>query len=236
MIDVHRRRGTWIRDVDRFIALTDFARERFLAAGLPAARLAVKPNGIADLGPPVQTPRRGILFVGRLSEEKGIRVLAAAAARTRAPVQVIGDGPLAGEVQGLPNLELLGRMEPEAVRQAMLQAAAIVVPSICYEGLPTVIAEAFAAGTAVVASRVGAMPALVAEGETGLLAEPGDPAALARALDLIHDNPAAAVRMGAAGRAVFERSWTEDVVTARALEIYREAIAERAADPSLAAF
>lgn len=230
MIDHHRRAGTWLRDVDRFIVLSAFARDRFLAAGLPAARLSIKPNGIDDPGPVATGQRSGILFVGRLSEEKGVRVLAEAAALVSHPITVIGDGPLMPELRNVNGLRLLGQQNREAVRAAMSRAAAVVVPSICYEGLPTVIPEAFAAGTPVVASRIGAMPELINEGVTGLLAEPGDAASLSAALHQIHDNPKQARRMGIAARAVFERTWVNDIVTAQTLAIYREAIASRAAD------
>lgn len=232
MIDRHRREGTWQRDVDRFIVLSAFARERFLEAGLPADRLKVKPNGVDDPGPVSTGPRAGILFVGRLSEEKGLGVLASAAALTPVPVTVIGDGPMMEALKGRPGLQLLGRQDRRAVREAMARAAAVVVPSICYEGLPTVIPEAFAAGTPVVASAIGAMPELVTQGETGLLAAPADPVALAGAIDRIAADPAAARRMGAAARHVFERNWLDEVVTAETLALYREAMAARAADPA----
>ena len=231
MIDVHRRAGTWTRDVDRFIALTGFARSRFVAAGLPESRIRIKPNGLADPGPIRDGARAGILYVGRLGPEKGVVPLVAAARLTRAPVTVIGDGPLVEAVRDVPNLTYLGPRDRDGVRAAMAAAAAVVVPSLCYEGLPMVIAEAFSVGTPVVASRIGALPDLVVEGETGLHAAPGDPAAFARAFDRIVDDPEAARAMGRAARAAYEREWTEASVTARALPIYREAIAARAASP-----
>ncbi|NEU11689.1 glycosyltransferase family 4 protein [Methylobacterium sp. BTF04] len=230
MIDVHRRRGTWARDVDRFIALSAFARDRFLAAGVPASRIRVKPNGLADPGVPKNGPRSGILFVGRFSTEKGIAPLIAAAALTRAPIRVIGEGPLEAMLRDVPNLTLIGYRDRDAVRKAMEAAAALVVPSLCYEGLPMVIAEAFAVATPVVASRIGALADLVVDGVTGLHAEAGDPADLARALDRIIDEPHTTARMGAAARETYERTWTEASVTAQALTIYRDAIAARAAE------
>ncbi|MCJ2044183.1 glycosyltransferase family 4 protein [Methylobacterium sp. J-078] len=228
MIDVHRRAGTWTRDVDRFIALTDFARSRFVAAGLPGDRIRIKPNGLADPGAGPDGPRAGILYVGRLGPEKGVAPLVEAAGRTRAPLTIIGDGPLVDLVRGVPNLTYLGPRDREGVRAAMRAAQAVVVPSLCYEGLPMVIAEAFSVGTPVIVSRIGALPDLVGEGVTGLHAAPGDPDALARAFDRIIDAPEEARAMGRAGRGVYEREWTEASVTARALPIYREAIAARA--------
>jgi len=226
MIERHRRLGTWRREVDRFIALTEFARTRFVAAGLPPERLRVKPNGLVDPGPPPAGERTGLLFVGRLSAEKGVAVLAAAAQMTSAPITVIGDGPLAPMLQGHPNINLLGLRDSAGVRRAMGSAKAVVVPSICYEGLPMVIPEAFSVGTPIVASRIGALGDLVEDGKTGFLAEPGDPVSLARALDRIEAGPETR-RMGEAARTVYLKEWVDEAVTARALAIYREAIAAR---------
>lgn len=236
MIDVHRRAGTWGRDVDRFIALTPFARTRFLAAGLPDSRIRIKPNGLADPSLDANGPRAGILFVGRLVPEKGVGTLMAAARLTRAPITVIGEGPEADALGRAPGLTLLGPQDPAAVQAAMARAAALVVPSHWYEGLPMVIAEAFSLGTPVVAARIGALADLVTEGRTGLLVPPRDPHALAQALDRIVDDPEAARAMGRHARLAYERDWTEDAVTARALTIYREAIATRSsATPRAAA-
>lgn len=229
MIAVHRRAGTWTTDVDRFIALTEFARGRFLRAGVPADRIRVRPNGLPDPGRPGYGPRSGVLFVGRLSAEKGLEILAAAAGLSRARISVIGDGPLAGALQGAPGLALLGSMGRGEVHRAMAAAAAVVVPSLWYEGLPMVIAEAFAAGTPVVASKIGALAHLVEDGVTGLHAAPGDAADLARALDRMVDDPEAARRMGRAAREAYERDWAEDVTTAALIDIYGEAMAARAA-------
>ncbi|MGE7414671.1 glycosyltransferase [Methylobacterium tarhaniae] len=230
MIDHHRRAGTWRRDVDRFIALTPFARERFVEAGFPADKIRIRPNGLPDPGPSGDGARQGLLYVGRLSPEKGLIVLAEAAARAGLRVTAIGEGPLASALTGHPGLDLKGALPPDAVQAAMARASALVVPSLWYEGLPMVVAEAFAAGTPVVASRIGALAGLVAEGTTGLLAEPGDAADLASALGRIAGDPAAAAAMGREARTVYEREWREDVTTRALLEIYRDAVAARAAD------
>jgi len=104
----------------------------------------------------------------------------------------------------------------------------LVVPSLWYEGLPSVIAEAFAVGTPVVASRIGALASLVADRDTGLLVAPGDAGELAGALDWMEDNDAESRRMGVRARAAFEMQWTESVTTGALLSIYAEAAASRA--------
>ena len=227
MIDVHRRSGTWTEAVDRFVALTPFAKSRFVAAGLPADRIAVKPNGLPDPGRPPGGARSGILYVGRLSPEKGVLVLGAAARLARVPVAMLGDGPLAAELARLGGPSLLGAGDRGVVATAMAGALALVVPSLWYEGLPMVIAEAFAAGTPVIASRIGALADIVEDGVTGLLVRPGDAADLARAADWLADHPIDAARMGTAARAVFEERWSEEITTASLLSIYAEATSSR---------
>ena len=227
MIDYHRRAGTWARDVDAFIALTAFARDRFARAGIPAERIVVKPNGLADPGPVEEAGRGGPLFVGRLSPEKGVAVLAEAAARARLCVDVVGDGPSQDVIASEPRLAPRGGLPPAETRRLIARAGALVVPSLWYEGLPMVVVEAFAAGTPVIASRIGALAELVADGETGLLVEPGDPDDLARALARLAGDPAAARRMGRAARAAYERNWSEPVTTDTLLAVYERARASR---------
>lgn len=229
MIDRHRKAGTWTRDVDAFVVLTEFARGRFIAAGLPEQRLVVKPNGLPDPGPPPAGPREGILFAGRLSPEKGVAVLKEAAAGLSLPIDVAGDGPLRDTLEGAPGLTLLGALPPAAMRARMGRAAALVVPSLWYEGLPMVVAEAFAAGTPVIASRIGALAGLVEDGVTGLLVTPGDPVDLARAIERLASRPDEARRMGEAARAAYLRDWTEEATTAALIALYRRALAARAA-------
>ena len=235
MIDRHRRTGTWTRDVDAFVALTEFARGRFIAAGLPAHRLFVKPNGLPDPGAPDDGPRDGILFAGRLSPEKGVEILKQAAARLSAPVDVAGEGPLRERLEGAPGLTLLGALPHGEMRARMSRAAALVVPSLWYEGLPMVVAEAYAAGTPVIASRIGALAGLIEDGATGLLVAPGDPDALAGAIERLRNRPEEARRMGAAARAAYLRDWTEAATTAALLRIYRTALDARLRDDRVSA-
>ena len=128
-VQQHKSLGTWSKHVDRFIVLTEFERSRFIAAGLPAERIKTKPNGLADPGiGPAQ--RRGLLFVGRLTHEKGVDVLVKAARMAGCPIKVLGDGPLRPLVEGSAEIEYLGQLEPQAVRPAMAEPTAMLLPSV----------------------------------------------------------------------------------------------------------
>lgn len=234
MIWLHKRVGTWRNKVDRFIVLSEFGRGRFVAAGLPAHRLVVKPNFV-DLPAPVSRTRHGLLFVGRLSVEKGIDTLVQAAARlaTDAPAQgaeirIAGDGPLAGAV-AQTGLKSLGALQAADVRNEMQTAVALLMPSISYEGFPMVLVEAYANGLPVIVSRIGALAELVEDGVTGLLFEPGDAAQMAERMRWAMDHPDEMQRMGRNARQRYDALYTPKRNHEQLMAIYRDAIAEHAA-------
>lgn len=221
---VHRWAGTWQHRVDRYIALNAFCRDRFLAGGLPAEKLRIKPNFV-DLAPPLQQSRHGLLFVGRLSEEKGLAVLAEALRHQPLPepVQIAGEGPLAPVLNALPGASPLGAQPPEAVYRLMARARALVLPSIWYENFPRTLVEAYACALPVIASRLGAMAALVQHGHTGLLFNPGDAEDLARTLAWALAHPGELARMGQAARQHYEAELTGAANHRQLLQIYEEA-------------
>jgi glycosyltransferase involved in cell wall biosynthesis len=173
------------------IAVSEQLAEAARGAGATDVRWI--PNGVeipAEVGEEVDPPE--ILFVGRLSPEKGIRELVEA---TRGMNLVVaGDGPLRSLV---PNA--LGFVSHKQVERLLARAALVVLPSH-REGLPMVLLEAMAHGRPVVATRVGGMPSVVEEGRTGILVEPGDPAALRAAIERLLDDRESRRRLGAAGR------------------------------------
>jgi glycosyltransferase involved in cell wall biosynthesis len=229
MIARARAERTWHTKVDRFIALTDFARAKVIEAGLPGTRIAVRGSVVDDPGPPGAGPREGFLFVGRLGPEKGIDTLLDAAGRAGVALDIAGDGPLAASVRAAGHVRWLGQLDPTAVRAAMRRARALVVPSVCYEAFPLVIAEAYACGLPVIASRLGSLAELVEDGVTGLLAAPGDAADLAGVLG--RADAATMAAMSRAARHRYERAMTPAIGAERLLAIYAEAIAVRDGRP-----
>ena len=225
MLALHRGLGTWQRRVNRFIALNEFCRAKFIEGGLPAERLVVKPNFV-DLPAAPDGERRGLLFVGRLSPEKGLDTLAAAAAQAGVSVDVLGSGPMQADLQGAPGLNLRGPQPMPEVLAAMQRAAALVLPSIWYENFPRTLVEAMACGLPVIASRLGAMAELVQDGDTGLLFEPGNAPALAGKLRWAAEHPDDMARMGRAARAVYEARYMAPRNLEQLLAIYQDAIDE----------
>ncbi len=226
---LHRGLGTWRSKVDRFIALSEFSRTKFIAAGLAADRVAVKPNFVAAPAP-AAGERSGFLFVGRLSPEKGIEVLAGALAGSLGePVRVAGSGECESALKGLSRVSLLGHLPEPRVLDEMRRVRALLVPSICYETFGRVVVEAYACGLPVIASRIGSLAELVEHGVTGLLFNPGDAADLARAMQWAEAHPASLAEMGRRARLRFEARYTPEVNHAQLLAIYGAAIAQRQA-------
>lgn len=226
MVSAHRIAGTWHRKVSRYIALSEFSRRKFVAGGLPADRIVVKPNFV-DFPAFATRPRNGFLFVGRLSGEKGISTLVSAARlEPGLCVCVAGDGPSAHLLEGQDNVSRLGILSTEEIVDRMCSASALVLPSICYENFPRTLVEAFACGLPVIASRLGVMEELIEDGVTGILFDPGCPADLAAKMRWASDNPVALSRMGRAARNRYEARFSGKMNHKQLIEIYQDVIDE----------
>ena len=233
MLAVHRGLGTWTKMVDCYIALTEFARQKFVTGGLPPDRVRVKPNFVQ----PDPGPRDGIghyaLFAGRLSSEKGLRSLFAAWKRLHSciPLLIVGDGPLRAELEseaerlGLSRIHFQGRLTREQTLAAMQKARFLLYPSECYESFPMSIAEAFACGTPVICSQLGAMQEIVEDRRTGLHFEPGDAEDLAQKVEWAWAHPCQMADLGKEARREFENKYTAEKNYLALMDIYRRALA-----------
>ncbi|WP_121444056.1 glycosyltransferase family 4 protein [Brockia lithotrophica] len=232
LIVLHRVLGTWSL-VDRFIALTEFARQKFIEAGLPPEKIAVKPNFVHPDPGPGEGRGGYALFVGRLSQEKGLGTLLRAWEHLggRVLLKIVGDGPLAPRVQEaqdrIPGVEWLGRKTPEEVYTLMGEAAFLVLPSEWYETFGRVAIEAFAKGTPVLASDIGAVGEIISHGRTGLKFRPGDPEDLAAKVEWLLSHPRELERMRREARAEYEAKYTAEKNYEQLMAIYREVLNER---------
>ena len=231
MLSLHRGMRTWTRMVDRYFTLTEFSRGKFIAGGLPAQQVAVKPNFIHPDPGPGSGQGGYAVFISRLSPEKGIKTLLSAWSQlgSRLPLKIIGDGPLAASVKAAADrtagIDWLGRRQPQEVLALLGEAACLVMPSIWYETFGRTIIEAYAKGTPVVASRLGAMAELVHDGRTGLLFEPGNPADLALKIHSLLGNPERSAEMRIAARREYKEKYTAETNYRMLMRIYEEAAA-----------
>jgi glycosyltransferase involved in cell wall biosynthesis len=230
MLQVHRSRGTWDDQVDGYVVLSDFARRKFIDGGLPAGKIYVKPNFVAPDPGEREKPGRCALFIGRLSLEKGVSTLLAAweKLKTRIPLIIVGEGPLRqsleaeATVRHLYGVTFTGWLSPEEARATMKNAAFTIAPSVCYEGFPMSIAEAFACGTPVLCSGLGGMQEIVDDRRTGLHFTAGDADDLAAKVEWAWEHPSQLATMGREARIEYETCYTADRNYAQLMQIYEQ--------------
>jgi glycosyltransferase involved in cell wall biosynthesis len=230
MLQVHRYRGTWNEQVDGYVALSDFARSKFIEGGLPARKVHVKPNFVFPDPGEREKPGDYALFVGRLSPEKGVSTLLAAweILRNRIPLMIVGEGPLRASLEAeavarkLGDVTFKGWLPAEQARVAMKNASFTITPSICYEGFGMSIVESFACGTPVLCSCLGGMQEIVDNHRTGLHFVAGDADDLAAKVEWAWAHPSQLADMGREARWQYENSYTAQGNYTRLMQIYEE--------------
>jgi glycosyltransferase involved in cell wall biosynthesis len=231
-VALHRFLGTWNNQVDAFITLSEFQRDLMVKAGLPANRVFVKPNfysGSPNVTPWIKRPGY-VVFVGRLSEEKGVQTLLHAWANwgLAAPeLRIIGNGPLREKLEsiavGLP-VRFLGQQSAAETHKQIASASLLVLPSECFEGFGLVLGEAFAYGTPAAVSSIGALPSIVKDGENGLIFEPSDSHSLLNIVRSAWMSHGKLEKLSTGARRSFETLYTEDANYEMLMTIYAQAI------------
>jgi glycosyltransferase involved in cell wall biosynthesis len=226
MLAVHRALGTWRRVIDAYVALSRFARAKFIAGGLPPERIHVKPNFLTSDPGPGAHEGGFALFVGRLSAEKGVETLLRAWAQASGgrTLKIVGTGPLGGLAAGEQNhVEWLGWQPRARVLDLMKQADFLVLPSECYENFPLTLIEAYATGLPVIGSSGGSIAELIENCGTGRLFRPGDAIDLAQAVVWALTHPQLLHECADRARAEYLSKYTADANYAKLLEVYDRA-------------
>jgi glycosyltransferase involved in cell wall biosynthesis len=235
MLACHRRLGTWNELVDCYIALTEFSRNKFIAAGLPADKIVVKPNFLDP--DPGEREQHGnyALFVGRLSPEKGVSTLLQAWEQfpEHCALHIVGDGPEREGLEAqarqhhLAAITFRGHLSHGETIAEVKGAQFLIMPSVWYEGFPVSVAESFACGTPVICSRLGGMEEIVTDGRTGLHFTPGDSEDLAAKVEWAWTHPREIEEMGREARAEYKAKYIGERNYEMLMEIYTKAIAAR---------
>ena len=230
MLMTHRAMGTWANMVDRYITPSHFARDKLIEGGIAESKIAVKPNFVCP-DPRVETKKgKFALFVGRLSVEKGIDLLLDAWENLThpLPLKIVGEGPLVPMVREAaakyPEIEYLGRKPLEEVHQLMGEAMFLVFPSRWYETFGRVIIEAFAKGTPIIASDLGAISELIDSGRMGIGFCPNDARDLTEKIEWALMNSDRLALMSREARLEFEKKYTATANYQKLLEIYGEVL------------
>ena len=234
MLSLHHALGTWQNKVDRYIALSEFSRKKFIQGGLPPEKIVVKPNFMPDPNL-TKNDHKYALFVGRLSTEKGINTLLKAwQSLPEIPLRIIGGGPLSafareeiGNEKNFKNVSLSGQLDRKSVFNAMLEASFLIIPSKWYENFPMVLLEAFSCELPVLVPNFGNLGNLVKNGQTGLHFIPGDTQDLAEKAAWLWKNPQEAARMGQNARREYEEKYTPENNYRQLMAIYEQVLAEK---------
>lgn len=224
MLTFHRGIGTYRNKVSKYIALNNFCRNKFIEAGLPESKIVVKPNFV-ELKPFMERKRAGVLFVGRLSVEKGINVLLEAAIKLpNVEIKVAGTGSDANSLKNVNNVTLLGSLTSNEVQNQMAAAVALVMPSIWFENFPRTLVEAFASGLPVIASRIGALAELIEDNVNGLLFDPGNAQDLKEKIEWAISHPEKMSQMGQKARQKYDEEYTAEKNYSQLIKIYEDTI------------
>ena len=238
-VSMSANRRRWWSGVERFFCISAAQRDVLVGAGMPAERLAVKHNFVPDPDDRREGDGEHLLYLGRLAEAKGVRLLMAAWDEIAAgggvgvPLVIAGTGPLEAAVTawaaGRDDVRCVGLLDPAESQKAVARSVAVVAPSTWLEAFGLVVVEAMAAGVPVVAAGHGAFVELVEDGVTGLLHRPGEAASLASCIRRIAAEPARNGEMGQAARRRYEQGFSPAVGLDRLVDEYRTAIAGRSA-------
>lgn len=234
-VALRRHVHTWDSHVDAFISLTEFQRNLMVTGGLPRRLIHVKPNFYAGNPRCVEweARRHSVVFVGRLTAEKGVENLVRAWIKwgPESPeLRLVGDGELRMRLESLAKqhpcvpIRFLGQVTPDVAQNEIANARLLVLPSECYEGFPMVIAEAFAHGTPVAVSSLGPLASIVSVGVNGGVFEPGSPDSLARVVGALWAEDGHLKALGLGARRSFEELYSEGRNYRMLMDVYASAI------------
>lgn len=231
MTAFHNLIGTWRNKVTTYIALSYFAKDKFVnsALSIPENKFQVKPNSVADCGGSNSPRGDFFLFAGRLVEEKGLRTLIRATKLHNFKLIIIGEGPLsdfiAQSAKENPNIKYLGFRDRSVIIHHMKTCKALIFPSEWYEGYPVVLLEALSAGAAIIVSKIGVLPEIVPHNVNGLHFETGNEHDLVRRIIEVQQHLVNTSEFCRNSRARYLENYSPDKNYVRLMQIYNQAIA-----------
>jgi glycosyltransferase involved in cell wall biosynthesis len=233
---IHHWLSSYQKNVDIFITPSKFLMQMFIEYGYPAQKMRYLPNYMdASKIQPHYESGDYFLYLGRLSEEKGILTLIEAMKNLKeGKLIVAGTGPLETQIKedvmasGLKNVDLVGFKTGAELEKLIAEAQFVVVPSICYENCPYSILEAYAFGKPVIGANIGGIPELITSGETGFFFESGNSVELAEKITQMLNHKEFLCEMGKAARLRVETNHGKEQHFQELEKIYQELLVSRA--------
>lgn len=229
---LHRMLGSYRKNVDQFIVPSRFYIRKLIEWGMPASMFSHVPNFVDVYRHQARyAPGDAFLYFGRVSPEKGLMTLVKAVAAAKCKLTVVGTGPQLDELKSLAkqcnaDVTFPGYLTGDPLRETVKDARAVILPSEWYENAPMTILEAYAMGKPVIGARIGGIPELIREGETGLGFESANVESLVAALTRFESLSNAQMEsMGRAGRQWVETDFTAEQYRLRILRAYKKLIA-----------
>lgn len=208
----------YYQKVDRFVAVSEFYKDKMIEFGFPSDKISCLPNyiNVEDYDPFI-TEKGYFLYFGRLSEEKGISVVLDSAIKTPdIPYYIVGTGPLEGELKekvkerSIKNVKLIGFKSGDDLKKLLSEATCTIVPSVWYENCPMTVLESFASGRPVIGSKIGGIPELINNRKDGLVFKTGNAEDLSQKVKWIWENRSEAKEMGMRGRKKVEEKFNAE--------------------------
>jgi glycosyltransferase involved in cell wall biosynthesis len=213
-----------------YIAPSQFVQAKLRGWGISEGRIVVKPHFVTQDPGFSRAERNVAVFVGRLSQEKGLQTVLDVWNPDWVPLVIIGDGPQRVDLEqqvrrlGKPNVQFAGRKTPAEVEAFLRGACFLILPSITYETFGRVLIEAYAHGVPVLASRLGATPEIVEDGRTGLLFNAHDRFDLSAKLAQMAADPQQSASMRWPARLAFEQRYSAAANAESLLSAYQRAV------------
>ena len=229
---LHKKTKTWENRVDKYIALTNFAKNKILNSSLKLKekQITVKPNYVNDHGFELNKDDY-LIFIGRLSKEKGVDILLNAFKNSKRKIVIIGSGPMKDIVEeyskNYQNIEYLGFQQMDVIIQKLKKAKALIFTSVWYEGMPMTILESLSTGTPVISTDIGGPAEIITNNKTGLIYKVGDVEDLQNSIEKLYSDNDFFKNLCINARKEFEDKFSEKQNYQQLINIYKEVIDEK---------
>ena len=221
------RKKNLLNKIDKFITLTEFTKQKFIEANVPADKLIIKPNFLSKKIIEIQNidNKQNAIFASRISKEKGILTLLKAWKNIPIKIKIFGDGPLFKKLKkNNHNVEFYGNCSIDRISEEIKNSKFLIFPSEWYEPMGMTILEAFRAGTLVLASNIGSIPSIIKDGYNGILFNPGDAIDIQNKIKWILNNSKKCNEIVANAFNDFDQKYSDEINYKSLIKIYEDTI------------